>query len=100
FFLWLMAPFHGDLLARIGQLPFYVLGGVALFALARRAGAAPAHAAYAPAFFFLARPIVEQAVGADVDLICWGMFLIALYLAIAALDSDARKDWILLGIAL
>jgi hypothetical protein len=29
---------------------------------------APAHAAYAPMFLFLARSVVEQAVGADVDL--------------------------------
>ncbi len=75
FFLWLMAPFHGDLAARVGQLPFYLLSGVALYALARRIGATPAHAIYAPALFFLSRPIVEQAAGADVDLICWSMFL-------------------------
>ena len=100
FFLWLMAPFHGDLLARIGQLPFYLLGGLVLYALARRTGATPAHAAYAPAFYFLSRPIVEQAVGADVDLICWGTFLTSIYLGIAAVDSNARRDWVLWGISL
>jgi hypothetical protein len=100
FFLWLMLPFHGDFLARIGQLPFYVLGGVALYTLARRMGARPAHAAYAPAFYFLSKPIVEQSVGADVDLICWGMFLTSLYIGIAAVDSNARRDWVLWGISL
>src|SRR5712692_1676339 len=74
-FLWLMLPFHGDLLARIGQLPFCLLGVVTLYALARRLGAKPEHAIYAPAFYFLSRPIVEQAVGADVDLICAATFL-------------------------
>ena len=99
YFLWLMLPFHGDLLARIGQVPFYFLGGVALYALARRIGAPPEHAVYVPAFFFLSRPIVEQAVGADVDLICWATFLSALYLGIAAVDSNDRRDWMLWGVS-
>jgi hypothetical protein len=100
FFLWLMVPFHGDLLARIGQLPFYLLGGITLYALARRMGARPAHAVYAPAFFFLSKPIVEQAVGADVDLICAATFLTSLYIGVAAVDSNARRDWVLWGISL
>ncbi|HET6956155.1 MAG TPA: hypothetical protein VFI56_06220 [Vicinamibacterales bacterium] len=100
FFLWLMLPFHGDLLARIGQLPFLLLAGIALFAIARRSGAAPQHAAYAPMFLFLARPIVEQAVGADVDLVCAAMFVTSLYLGIVAVDSDGTSDWALWGVAL
>jgi hypothetical protein len=100
FFLWLMVPFHGDLVARVGQLPFYLLIGVALYALARRIGATPAHAIYAPAFFFLSRPIVEQAAGADVDLICWAMFLTSIYVGLVAVDTNARRDWILWGVSL
>src|SRR5207247_8613056 len=84
----------------IGQLRFYLLGSVALYALARRSGVRPVHAAYAPALYFLSKPIVEQAVGADVDLICWGMFLTSLYTGIAAVDSNARRDWVLWGISL
>ena len=99
FFLWLMLPFHGDLLARIGQLPFLLLAGTALFAIARRSGVAPAHAAYAPMFLFLARPVVEQAVGADVDLICAAMFLTSLYLGIVAVDSDRKRDWAMWGVS-
>jgi len=99
FFLWLMMPFHGDLLARIGQLPFLLLAGTALYAIARRSGVAPAHAAYAPLFLFLARPVVEQAVGADVDLVCAAMFLTSLYLGIAAIDSDRNRDWAMWGVS-
>jgi hypothetical protein len=100
FFLWLMVPVHGDLLARVGQLSFYLLCGVTLYALARGIGAPPAHAAYAPAFYFLSKPIVEQAVGADVDLIAAAMFLTSLYLGIAAVSSNRRHDWILWGASL
>ena len=99
FFLWLMLPFHGDLLARIGQLPFLLLAGTTVYAIARRSGVAPAHAAYAPMFLFLARPVVEQAVGADVDLVCAAMFLTSLYLGIVAVDSDRNRDWAMWGVS-
>jgi Dolichyl-phosphate-mannose-protein mannosyltransferase len=95
-----MLPFHGDLLARLGQLPFYLLGGIVLYALARRIGAPAEHAVFAPAFFLLSRPIVEQAVGADVDLICAVMFLTSLYLGIIAVETNERRDWALWGISL
>jgi Dolichyl-phosphate-mannose-protein mannosyltransferase len=100
FFLWLMLPLHGDLFARVGQLPFYLLGAVTLYALARRMGARASHACYPAAFYLVARPIIEQAVGADVDLICWGMFLASLYLGIRAVDSDERRDWVIFGVSL
>jgi hypothetical protein len=99
FFLWLMVPFHGDVLARIGQLPFYLLGGVVLYALARLGGAPPAHAIYPALFSFFTRPIVEQAIGADVDLICWSMFLTSIYLAIIAVERDESRDWFLCGVS-
>lgn len=97
FFLWLMLPFHGDAAARIGQLPFLLLGAVSLYAIARRCGARREHAVYAPLFFLLARPVVEQAAGADVDLICAATFLASIHLGLAALESDARRDWALWG---
>src|SRR5438105_5143895 len=99
FFLWLMIPFHGDLVARVGQMPFYLLIATALYALARRIGAPPAHAAYVPAFALLSRPIVEQAVGADVDLVCWAMFLTSLYLGLVAIESGRAREWALWGVA-
>lgn len=99
FFLWLMLPFHGDLLARMGQLPFAVLGAATLFALARRLGAAREHAWYPAAFFLLSRPVLEQAIGANVDLICAAMFLTTLYLGIVAVDRDEPRDWMIWGVS-
>ncbi len=72
FFLWLMLPFHGDLLARIGQLPFYLLGR-------RRALRAGAPSGRRPGARDLSRPRSSSSrvrsssrpLGADVDLICW-----------------------------
>lgn len=99
-FAWLMLPFHGDLVARLGQFPFGMLGAAAVYALARRGGAPVEQAAYPAAFFLLSRPIVEQMVGANVDLICAALFAASLWLAIAAIDHDRWFDWALLGIAL
>jgi hypothetical protein len=95
-----MLPFHGDFLARIGQLPFLLLGAASLYAVARRCGARPGNAAYAPFFFVLARPVVEQAVGADVDLVCTATFLAAIHLGLVAVESDAPRDWALWGVIL
>ncbi|HEY7289014.1 MAG TPA: glycosyltransferase family 39 protein [Vicinamibacterales bacterium] len=98
FFLWLMLPFHGDLLARIGQLPFALLAVVTVYALARRLGAPAPHAIYPAAFFVLSRPVIEQAIGANVDLICASMFLASLYFGLVALDRGRRRDWALFGV--
>jgi len=98
-FLWLMLPFHSDLLARIGQVPFYLLGAAGTYLIALRCGASRVHAAYAPTLFLIAPPIVEQAVGANVDLIAAAMFVSAIWLGLVAADSNRRRDWALWGCA-
>src|SRR5262245_15247603 len=98
-FVWLMAPFHGDTLARFGQFPFAGLGALLVYVLARRLGAPPRHAIYPAVFFLVSRPILEQAVGADVDLICAVMFLAAVYFGFAALERDRARDWMFWGLA-
>jgi hypothetical protein len=100
FFLWLMAPFHGDLVARIGQLPFLLLGATAVYAIARRVGAPRDQSVVAVLLYLVARPVVEQAVGADVDLICSALFVTSLYLGIVAVDADRRRDWMMWGVSL
>ena len=98
-FLWLMLPFHGDFLARIGQLPFYLLGAALSYLLARRCGASRVEALYAPSLFLIAPPIVEQAIGANVDLIAAVMFVAAIYFSVVAIDSDRPRDWVTWGTA-
>jgi hypothetical protein len=39
-------------------------------------------------------------VGADVDLICTASFLASIHLGLVAIDTDARRDWILWGVIL
>jgi hypothetical protein len=99
FLVWLMAPWHGDFLARAGQLPFWFLGAGALYALARHLGAARAHALYPALFFLVARPVVEQAIGANVDLIAAALFAASIYLGLVAVSRDTPQDWAVWGIA-
>jgi hypothetical protein len=99
FFLWLMMPWHGDFLARAGELPFWWLGAVALYAIARRLGAARAHAWYPALLFMFARPVLEQAVGADVDLVAAACFAASIYLGLVAVDRDRWADWLVWGVA-
>ncbi|HEY7792268.1 MAG TPA: hypothetical protein VIC33_17275, partial [Vicinamibacterales bacterium] len=100
FFLWLMLPFHGDFLARVGQVPFYGLGAAALFALGRRLGLRPAHAVYPAALFLVSRGVMEQAVGADVDLMFAALFLVTLYFGLTAAETGSRGDVALWGLCL
>src|SRR5262249_43063258 len=88
-----------DLLARFGQLPFAALGAVTLYALAQRLGAKPVHALYSSVFFLLSRPILEQAIGANVDLICAVLFLASLYFGIVAADRQGPRGWLFFGVA-
>jgi hypothetical protein len=100
FLAWLMLPVHSDALARAGQFPFALLAALTLFALARRLGAPPARATYPAAFFLLSRPVVEQMIGANVDLICSALFLAAVYLLVVAVDGNRAVDWAVCGVAL
>ena len=99
FFLWLMLPFHGDLLARLGQLPFAALAAVTLYAMGRRLGASREQSIYPPVFFILSRPILEQAIGANVDLVCAATFLTSLYLGLVAIEQNRGRDWALWGVS-
>ena len=42
---------------------------------------------------------MEQAVGADVDLVCTATFLTSILFGIVAIDSDAPRDWALWGVS-
>ncbi|HEX7138121.1 MAG TPA: glycosyltransferase family 39 protein [Vicinamibacterales bacterium] len=99
FLAWLMLPVHSDALARIGQFPFALLAALTLFALARRLGAPTAHAIYPAAFFLLSRPVVEQMIGANVDLICAALFLATLFLVVMAVEGNCAMDWALCGVS-
>ena len=54
---------------------------------------------YPAVFFLFCRQVFEQAMGANVDLICAAMFLTSLYLGVTAVDRDRTSDWIVWGVS-
>jgi hypothetical protein len=88
---WLLAT-GSDALAKVGQWPFMMLGGVAVCALARCAQA-PWPTAVLPAAIWIALPIVaQQSSVANVDVIWTAFYLIAVYFLWHWLNEDSPDE--------
>ena len=83
----LMALYEGDRPARIGQAPFFLIAGLAAYAIARRLGAGAASAIVATCFFLSCTPLLLFAFEANVD-----TFFIAGYLAAVAFGIRYALD--------
>ncbi|MEW4451168.1 hypothetical protein AB1L30_00590, partial [Bremerella sp. JC817] len=57
-FAWLMIGWGGDLLAKVGQAPFHVMTGMAVFAMARQVGAGRSAAMIAAAWMLTCSPYI------------------------------------------
>ena len=100
FFLWLMMPFHWRFSRPDRPAPLSAAQRrVSLRHRPSMRRASRPCGLRAPVLPVLARPIVEQAVGADVDLVCTAMFLTSIFFGIAAIDSDVPRDWALWGVS-
>ena len=99
-FLALLMPFRSDAIARAGQVPFYALSGLVVYALARRAGASSVAALYAPMLFLLTPTMRNEAETALVDVIWTSMFLATFHFGLRARETGDRKDEIFAGICL
>lgn len=94
FFCWLMIPFRDVTLAKVGQFPFFLLGGMAVYGIGRRLGARPASATWSASIWSCA-PLVETfAAVANVDLIFAAWYLAAVYFL---LDGERPKFRAVLG---
>jgi len=101
--LWLLLPFRDSVLVNLQNWPFALLTGLALYNLARRAGASIRWAAYGGLLFISIRAV--QVVLAfvdfqDNDVLIAAFFLAAINLGIAAVYSDNRTLLVGEGIAL
>ncbi|RME46040.1 MAG: hypothetical protein D6795_15945 [Deltaproteobacteria bacterium] len=91
-YLFWILPFRGDLLVRIGQLPFALLAAISLFGIALRLGWKSRNAIFVPFFFLLARPVLLQTIDAYVDLIFSATYLAALYLLLRYADDGSSRS--------
>lgn len=100
FYAWLMIPFHGDLVARFGQLASWVALWLGLYAVARRLGLAAGRAAIAPLTLPLLVPLLAQAEGAMVDLALAAWFVAALAFLLRHRDDRASGALVVAGVFL
>jgi hypothetical protein len=75
----LMVAGDGDALAKVGQVPFALVGGLALVAIARRLGAGRSAAVIAAAWVFTSSPMFLFAFAPNVDSIFAAGYLLSAY---------------------
>jgi hypothetical protein len=99
-FTWLMAAWGGDRLARVGQVPFYVLSAIAVFRLARLLGAGRNSALLATCWFLTSSPLLAFSFEANVDTLFIAFYLIAVYyFVVDFLETTGSAALILGGLA-
>ncbi len=99
-FAWLVIGMGGDLLAKIGQLPFLALAGMTLFAIARQLGVGRPAAAIATAWALTATGLFTFSLAANVDTIFVAGYLLSAYFFLRhALKADGLASLALGGLA-
>ena len=99
-FCWLVTGWGGDLLAKVGQAPFFVIAGLSAMALARRLGAGREASAVASAWFLGSPPLLYFAFEANVDAIFVAGYLLAAYFFVRhGLGDDGPASLVLGGLA-
>ncbi len=100
-FTWLLAGWGGELLAKVGQFPFYLVAATAAYASARRLGAGASAAVIATAWFAAVFPYLLFTVEANVDTIFVAGYLLAAYFFLRyALGDEPRASLVLGALAM
>lgn len=98
-YLWLLAPFGNDNLARVGQFPFLILALLSLYGIGRNLSL-PRLAAVVVTVLFTLNPLVlNQSVCAEVDLALTACFLASVWLLLEYRRSRSSSFAIASGLA-
>ncbi|WP_435011122.1 glycosyltransferase family 39 protein [Tundrisphaera lichenicola] len=96
-FSWLVVGWGGDRLAKVGQVPFYVVIGLTVMALARRLGAGRRASAVATSWVLLTSPLFFITFEANVDTIFMAGYLLASYFFLRFSMGDDGRNGLVLG---
>ncbi len=96
-FSWLMIGWEGDLLAKVGQVPFFVLAGFTVVALARRLGAGRAASVVAATWYLASSPLILFAFEPNVDMIFNAGYLLSVHFFIRFALGDGGIESLVLG---
>ena len=95
---WVALFLRSDTFVDIVQLPFAVLGGLAVAGIGRTVGLSARGAAAAGALFFLSPIVLVEASAAYVDLVFVAAFLVGLHFLLRFIDLGERRLLFLAGI--
>lgn len=95
FYFWLMLPLKNVFLADVGQVPFYVLGALALYGIGRKIGLEKEHSVYGVSLFLLIPNFFKQLQIAYVDVMVAALFLVCVYFLILLSDVFSWQNVII-----
>ena len=99
YFHWLMAPLRNALLADAGQVPFYLLGVLAIYSILRKFSVSKQRALLLGFVCVLIPNIFKQInKGAEVDVICSALALFVLNMILIIKEEKSLKNFVVLGI--
>ncbi len=99
-FLWLMFPLKNVLLADLGQLPFFIIAGLAVYGISRKTCLSKEHAFYAGGLFLLIPNFFKQLEIGYVDIMVGALFLVAWFYLFVLEKSFSMRDIFLFSAAL
>lgn len=100
FFAWLMFPLRNAFLADTGELPFYIIGIIAVFVILRRYRIKDEMALLSGFLWALIPNIFKQLrTGSQIDVICATLFLLMVYTILLLKEKFNLKYAILFGIS-
>jgi hypothetical protein len=97
FFTWLVASWGGDRLARVGQVPFLALAGLAAYGCARVLHAGRAASTIATCWFLSSTPLLIYSFEPNVDTIFVAGYMLATYFFLLGTRDEGNTPAITLG---
>ncbi|MDD5512425.1 MAG: hypothetical protein PHD09_01475 [Candidatus Omnitrophica bacterium] len=99
YFLWLIFPFRSVFLADLGQLPFFFLALISVFAIARKLGLERKVSFYCAFLFFLVPNFFKQLQIAYVDVMVAALFLACLNFLLVLKENFNWRGCLAFGVA-
>lgn len=99
-FVWLVFPFKSAFLADAGQLPFFILCFIAVFAIARKIGVSREYSALAASLFVLIPNFFKQLEIGYVDVMLTSFILIAINFLLLLNENFNLKNLVICAVAL
>ena len=101
FFAWLMFPLRNAFLADVGEVPFYIIGMIAIYSILKRYSVSEIAALLGSFLWVLIPNIFKQLkAGSQIDVVCAAVFLLTFYTLLLFREKMNNKYAALFGISL